>query len=90
MYIDVYFAGQLPVDRDDVEDALASLDGFEVVGAGGGEAGSNIDLEVDDTVDRDSALRAIGQLLRELEIADMSHVRVSDTGERLAGADLPH
>lgn len=36
MFIDVYFTARLPADveMDDVEDAFADLDGFEVVGAG--------------------------------------------------------
>jgi hypothetical protein len=88
MYIDVYFTGALPLDRDDVEDEFASLDEFEVVGAGGGDSGSNIDLEVDSSVSRDDALNLIAQVLQRLNIAAISHLKISDTGERIEVVDL--
>jgi hypothetical protein len=52
VYIDIYFTSELPVDRDDLEDALNELDGFEVVGAGVAVSGSNLDVEVDDSIRR--------------------------------------
>jgi hypothetical protein len=62
MFIDVYLPPRLPIDRDDVEDALAVIDGLDVVGAGLGESGQNIDLEVDETSAPEAVLRMIAAL----------------------------
>lgn len=88
MFIDVYFTERLPVDMDDVEDAFAELDDFEVVGAGGGDLGSNIDLEVTSSIPRDDALRKVAQVLSELDLADIAYVRPSDTRQPINVADL--
>ena len=63
MFIDVYFTARLPhdVELDDMEDAFAELDGFEVVGAGGGDLGSSIDLEATASIPRAHALRGLGR-----------------------------
>jgi hypothetical protein len=90
MFIDVYFTEHLPpdIEMDDVEDAFAELDGFEVVGAGGGDLGSNIDLEVTSSTPRDDALRMVARILSELDVAAISYVRPSDTRQPINIADL--
>jgi hypothetical protein len=89
MFIDVYFTERLPADieMDDMEDAFAEL-GFEVVGAGGGDLGSNIDLEVTSSTPRDDALRMVARILSELDVAAISYVRPSDTRQPINIADL--
>ncbi len=89
MYVDVYFSGPLPVDRDEVEDAFADVEGFDVVGAGTGDTGANIDLEVDENVSREDALRTVARVLEDLDLIELSSLRVSDTGERIAAVELP-
>lgn len=88
MFIDIYFSGRLPLDRDEIEEAFAEVTEFEIVGAGSGEAGSNLDLEVGSAVDRADALRIVAEVLHQLGVAEISHVRISDTGERIAVVDL--
>jgi hypothetical protein len=90
MFIDVYFTARLPpdVEMDDVEDAFAGLDGFEVVGAGGGDLGSNLDLEVTASIPRADALREVARVLSELDLADIAYVRPSDTRQPINVADL--
>jgi hypothetical protein len=72
------FTARLPpnVEMDDVEDAFAELDGFEVVGAGGGDLGSNIDLEVTASIPRADALREVAASLAS------STWRISHTSSR--------
>ncbi|SHN47047.1 hypothetical protein [Cryptosporangium aurantiacum] len=79
MFIDIYFTDECRVDRDDIEDALAALDGFEVVGAGTGERGSNIDLEVDDSVSGADAVRSVKSVLRQLDVDRGTHLRLTGT-----------
>ncbi|MET7419135.1 hypothetical protein [Dactylosporangium sp. NPDC005555] len=85
MYIDIYFPSELPVDRDDLEDALDELDGFEVVGAGVGVSGSNLDVEVDASIPRAQAIEAIVTVLRQHRSRG-TYLRLSDTGERVNAA----
>ncbi|MEV0392179.1 hypothetical protein [Polymorphospora rubra] len=76
------------MDRDDVEDALESIDALEVVGAGGGDLGGNIDLEVVSPISRDEAMRMVADVLQQLDLAAISYLRPSDTGERINIVDL--
>jgi len=88
MFIDIYFTGNLPVDRDEVEDAFADLGDFEVVGAGGSDVGSHIDLELVSDLPRSEALQAVANVLRGLGLAEISYLKPSDTAERIEVADL--
>ncbi|MEV0807807.1 hypothetical protein [Micromonospora sp. NPDC050200] len=88
MFIDVYLPPGLPVDRDEIEEEFEELDGFEVVGAGVGEEGANIDLEIDPSVPREAALREVVRILDNLGVADRTRLRLSDTGESVNAADL--
>jgi hypothetical protein len=86
VYIDIYFTSELPVDRDDLEDALNELDGFEVVGAGVGVSGSNLDVEVDDSVPRAEAIESVVTVLRQYKSDRGTYLRLPDTGERVNAA----
>jgi hypothetical protein len=86
VYIDIYFAGEFPVDRDDIEDALNELDGFEVVGAGAGVSGSNLDVEIDDSIPRAEAIETVVTVLRQYRSDRGTYLRLSDTGERINAA----
>lgn len=88
MFIDVYFRGPLPVDRDEIEEILAELPDFEVVGAGAGDTGANIDLEVVSGIDSRSAMRIIADVLDRLGAASNAFLRASDTGEHVAVDEL--
>ncbi|XVU21483.1 hypothetical protein ACQPZJ_29945 [Actinoplanes sp. CA-054009] len=66
--IDLYFPPGLPVDRDEIEEELSEVDGFEVVGAGSGESGSNLDLEVAVGKPVDEALRQVREVLGRLGV----------------------
>ncbi|MEU8241050.1 hypothetical protein AB0C07_22630 [Actinoplanes missouriensis] len=76
--VDVYFPPGLPVDRDEIEDELSELDGFEVVGAGTGESGSNLDLEVSSDLAAGDAVRQVTEILERLGVADRARINVSD------------
>ncbi|MGW0504284.1 hypothetical protein [Micromonospora sp. NPDC003241] len=74
MFVEIVFSG-LPIDRDDLEDALNEefkLDG-EVTGAGTGVHGSNLDLEIAESADRTAALARMQKVFVELGIEN--HVR---------------
>ncbi|MER5458358.1 hypothetical protein ABT008_26670 [Micromonospora sp. NPDC002389] len=74
MFVEIIFSG-LPIDRDDLEDALTAefaLDG-EVTGAGTGEHGGNLDLEIAESADRTAALERLQKVFVELGIEN--HVR---------------
>ncbi|MEV4513765.1 hypothetical protein AB0K00_32995 [Dactylosporangium sp. NPDC049525] len=89
MFIDIYLASLAPdVDRDDIEDELQEVDGFDVVGAGVGEDFVNLDVEVDDTVPREWALATVAEILRNLGSHAGAYVRMSDTGERIEIGDI--
>ncbi|MDG6106671.1 hypothetical protein Daura_28895 [Dactylosporangium aurantiacum] len=89
MFIDIYlFSLPSDVDRDDIEDELQATDGFDVVGAGTGADFVNLDVEVDDAVPRERALATVAGILRRLGSHAGAHVRVSDTGERIAVDDI--
>ncbi|MEU4560506.1 hypothetical protein AB0F72_19180 [Actinoplanes sp. NPDC023936] len=77
-FVDVYFPPGLPVDRDEIEDELSELDGFEVVGAGTGESGSNLDLEVSSDLAADDAVRQVTEILERLGVAAGARINVSD------------
>ncbi|WP_433075731.1 hypothetical protein ACQP1P_29825 [Dactylosporangium sp. CA-052675] len=76
------------MDRDDIEDELQEIDGFDVVGAGTGPDFVNLDVEVDDAVPQEWALAAVADILRNLRSHTGAYVRVSDTGERIAVGDI--
>jgi hypothetical protein len=88
VYIDVYLAGGISVDRDEVEEELAQLEGFEIVGAGVGQDGTNVDLEVLPSIPRDEALRQVAGVLSRLGVTSGAHLRPSDTGESIDPSDL--
>ncbi|MFF0373741.1 hypothetical protein [Actinoplanes missouriensis] len=77
-FVDVYFPPGLPVDRDEIEDELSELDGFEVVGAGTGESGSNLDLEVSSDLASGDAVRQVTEILERLGVAPGARINVSD------------
>jgi hypothetical protein len=89
MFIDIYLTS-LPheVDRDDIEDELQEVDGFDVVGAGVGEDFVNLDVEVDDAVPRERAVTAVAEVLRRLGSHAGAYLRLSDTGERIEVGDI--
>ncbi|MFD8071153.1 hypothetical protein ACFV3E_00635 [Streptomyces sp. NPDC059718] len=79
MFVEIVLTA-LPLDRDEVEEALEAAfeaDG-EITGAGTGTGSCHLDLEVDDDVDRDGALRRIHRTLRELGASDHARVIVRD------------
>ncbi|GGM10344.1 hypothetical protein [Micromonospora yangpuensis] len=88
MFIEINFTSGLPVDRDDIEDALQELDAFEVVGAGVGELGTNLDVEVVLPISRDEALKLVAELLHRFGVATMACLQVSDPRTRIEVVDL--
>jgi hypothetical protein len=90
MFIDIYFPPHLPIDRDLIQEELEQQLGLrgEVVGAGGSDAGSNLDLEVFEPVDRRSVIAAIVSTLDRLGVPDETILALSDTGERRSIREL--
>jgi len=86
MFIDIYFPPGLTIDRDEIQVELERQLGSrgEVVGAGTGEAGSNLDLEIFDVADRTAVLDLITSALADLGVPPETIIATSDTGEKLA------
>lgn len=79
MFVEIVFVG-LPIDRDEVEEALVAafeLDG-EVTGAGGGLGRCHLDLEIVPGSDPTAALERLRAVLSELGVADCATVTVGE------------
>ncbi|WP_326606530.1 hypothetical protein OG930_33010 [Streptomyces sp. NBC_01799] len=79
MFVEIVFVG-LPIDRDEVEEALEaafSLDG-EVMGAGSGMGRCHLDLEIAEGSDRTAVLDRLRTLLSELGVMGCATFNVSD------------
>jgi hypothetical protein len=65
--------------RDEIEDpldeALMEAGLGEVTGGGGGERGSNIDIEIEDERNFDQALTLIRQVLRDLKVPASAYIQ---------------
>jgi hypothetical protein len=74
MFLDVYFHSPLNIDRDDIEEALEEYlgDRGEIVGAGSGASGSNIDVEIEG--DAIPHLEPIKRILRKLKVPADSQI----------------
>ncbi|MEU6265643.1 hypothetical protein [Saccharopolyspora shandongensis] len=79
MFVEIVFVG-LPIDRDDVEEALEvafELDG-EVTGAGSGMGRCHLDLEIAEGPDTTAALQRLRAVLSELGVADCGTLNVGE------------
>ncbi|MFE0374437.1 hypothetical protein ACFW1M_02410 [Streptomyces inhibens] len=77
--MEIVFVG-LPIDRDEVEEALEAafeLDG-EVMGAGSGMGGCHLDLEIAESLDTTAALERLQGVLAELGVAGCATLNVSE------------
>lgn len=90
MFVDLYFPRELQLDRDEIQERLeAVLEGRgEVVGAGTGPAGTNLDLEIADATDGAAALAAIIETLASIGVPSDTVVAVSDPPSRRTLAEL--
>jgi len=90
-FVEIWIDGPIPVDRDDVEDALnEALEGIgEVTGAGTAASGSNLDVEVDEAADRRHVLDQIFHVMRGLNIGDSARVRPGDGEEWFRLSEWP-
>ena len=84
MFVELVFKG-LPIDRDDVEEALEDEFGAdgEVTGAGVGIGGDfvgtcHLDLEIVPELDSDSALERVRRVLTDLGVQDITKINVSE------------
>lgn len=79
MFIELVFTA-LPIDRDDVEEALetAFAPNGEVTGAGTGMGQCHLDLEIDAGLDPDEALTRLDTVLTELGVETHTKVYVRD------------
>ncbi|MFF3918543.1 hypothetical protein ACFYZB_34790 [Streptomyces sp. NPDC001852] len=79
MFVEIVFAG-LPVNRDEVEDALeAAFElGGEVTGAGSGMGRCHLDLGIAEGSDPAAALERLRAVLSELGVADCATLNVSE------------
>lgn len=79
MFVEVVFTG-LPIDRDEVEEALEAAftsDG-EVTGAGSGMGRCHLDLEIDASTDPETALNRLRGVLSDLGIEEHATLNISD------------
>lgn len=79
MFVEIVFAG-LPIDRDEVEEALDAAFGAdgEVTGAGSGMGRCHLDLEVEENLDRGLARERVRSVLAGLGVLDDATLNVSD------------
>ncbi|MFC9244466.1 Imm21 family immunity protein [Streptomyces sp. NPDC057136] len=82
-FIEIRLTGALPVDRDDIEDALnEALTGIgEVSGAGSGAFGAHLDVDIDPEAERDEAVDRVLGVLSRLGLAGMARIRPGDGSE---------
>lgn len=79
MFVEIVLVG-LPIDRDEVEEALEAafeLDG-EVSGAGSGMGRCHLDLEIVEGSDTAAALERLRAVLSHLGVADCATLNVSE------------
>ncbi|MGW8884439.1 Imm21 family immunity protein [Streptomyces sp. NPDC055749] len=78
--MEIRLPGELPVDRDDVEDALnEALAGIgEVSGAGSGAFGSHLDVDIDPTAARGEVVARVLTVLDGLGLAGLARIRPGD------------
>ncbi|MFE7788770.1 hypothetical protein [Streptomyces sp. NPDC057460] len=79
LFVEIVLVG-LPIDRDEVEEALEaafSLDG-EVMGAGSGMGRCHIDLEIAEGSEKAAVLDRLRALLSELGVIGCATFNVSD------------
>ncbi|MER5531202.1 hypothetical protein ABT075_42610 [Streptomyces sp. NPDC002677] len=79
MFVEIVFA-DLPIDRDEVEEALEAAFGpdGEITGAGSGMGRCHLDLEIDENLDPGQALDRLRAVLAELGVEKHATVNVSD------------
>ncbi|GAA3007107.1 hypothetical protein GCM10020229_18590 [Kitasatospora albolonga] len=77
MFIEIVFVG-LPIDRDEVEEALDAAFGAdgEITGAGGGMGRCHLDLEIEPGLDRDAALERLRSVLAALGVEECATLNV--------------
>ncbi|GAA3887620.1 hypothetical protein ACWDR2_36250 [Streptomyces sp. NPDC003631] len=79
MFVEIVLVG-LPIDRDEVEEALEAafeLDG-EVTGAGSGMGRCHLDLEIVEGLTTTVALARLRAVLSDLGVADCATLNVSE------------
>ncbi|MFD7641812.1 hypothetical protein ACFV4P_14280 [Kitasatospora sp. NPDC059795] len=79
MFVEIVFVG-LPIDRDEVEEALEAAFGSdgEITGAGGGMGRCHLDLEIEESLDPDTALARLRGVLIGLGVEEHATLNVSD------------
>jgi hypothetical protein len=79
VFVELVFSG-LPIDRDEVEEALGaafSSDG-EITGAGTGMGLCHLDLEIEVYPDPDAAMDRLRQVLADLGVEEYATLNVSN------------
>ncbi|MFD8508373.1 hypothetical protein ACFYYI_29275 [Streptomyces sp. NPDC002387] len=79
MFVEIVLVG-LPIDRDEVEEALEAafeLDG-EVTGAGSGMGRCHLDLEIVESLTTTVALARLRAVLSDLGVADCATLNVRE------------
>jgi hypothetical protein len=79
MFVEIVFAG-LPIDRDEVEEALDAAFGpaGEITGAGSGMGRCHLDLEIEGSLDRGVALERVRSVLAGLGVQEYTTLNISD------------
>ncbi|MEU1616903.1 hypothetical protein ABZ479_06300 [Streptomyces sp. NPDC005722] len=79
MFVEIVLAG-LPIDRDEVEEALEAAFGSdgEITGAGSGEGRCHLDLEIEGHLDRGAALERVRSVLVGLDVLQYATLNVGD------------
>ncbi|MFC5645213.1 hypothetical protein [Kitasatospora cinereorecta] len=79
MFVEIVFVG-LPIDRDEVEEALEAAFGSEgeITGAGSGMGQCHLDLEIAPGMDPDAALERLRAVLAGLGVEEHATLTVGD------------
>ena len=76
--MEIVIDGPIPVDRDDIEDALNESGLGEVNGAGTGMGVAHLDFEVNPAAHRATVLTVVFDILDRLAVGDAVRVRAGD------------
>jgi hypothetical protein len=90
MFVDVYISGSLPLEREDIEDALTSVlgDDGEIVGGGSGLSMVNVDIEVFESGQSGDALKRIALALRGLGLPGDTLLKTTDPDGQMTIAEV--
>lgn len=90
MFVDIYITGEIAIEKDDIEDALADVlgDDGEIVGGGSGLSMINLDIEIFDSVRPMDIVKRIAGAIKDLGLPLDTVLQTAEPNGRMTVADL--